>query len=94
VQPGDKLEIDLAYLDAGSGDIALDYDSTDFQSTDAGAWKRHPDVVHRLNSGQWKLARFNVDDAHFANRENGGTDFRFYNGGDALLISAVQVLRK
>lgn len=47
-----------------------------------------------MNSQQWKLARFYVNDARFANRENGWTDFRFYNGGDDLLISAVQVLRK
>jgi hypothetical protein len=47
-----------------------------------------------MNSRQWKLARFDVNDARFGNRENGGADFRFYNGGDDLLISAVQVLRK
>jgi hypothetical protein len=94
VQPGDKLEIDLTYFDEGSGDIALDYDSTDSQLPDAGAFKRPLNVIHRINSGQWKLARFYVNDAHFAHRENGRTDFRFYNGGDALLISAVQVLRK
>jgi hypothetical protein len=94
VKPGDKLEIDLTYFDDGSGDIALDYDSTDSQLPEAGAYKRHPDVIHRMNSRQWKLAHFNVDDARFAKRENGRTDFRFYNGGDSLLISAVQVLRK
>jgi hypothetical protein len=94
VQPGTKLEIDLTYFDAGSGDIAMDYDSADSQSTDAGAYKGYPNVVHRMNSGQWKLIRFYVNDARFANRQNGGADFRFYNGGDALLISAVQVLRK
>jgi len=94
VQPGAGLEIDLAYLDTGSGDIALDYDSTDFRLPNAGAFKRYPYALHRMNSGQWKLARFYVNDARFANRENGGADFRFYNGGDDLLIGAVQVLRK
>ena len=94
VSLGEKLEIDLAYFDAGSGDIALDYDSTDFRLPNAGAYKRYPYAIHRMNSQQWKLARFYVNDARFANRENGWTDFRFYNGGDDLLISAVQVLRK
>lgn len=94
VQAGARLEIDVAYYDAGSGDIALDYDSTDFQLPDAGAYKRYSFAIHRMNSQQWKLARFYVNDARFANRENGGADFRFYNGGDDLLISAVQVLRK
>jgi len=59
----------------------LDYDSTDSQLPLAGAYKRHPNIIHRMNSGQWKLVRFYVNDARFANRENGGTDFRFYNGG-------------
>jgi hypothetical protein len=94
VQPGARLELDLAYLDTGSGDIVLDYDSTDFRLPNAGAYKEYPYAIHRQNSGQWKLARFYVNDAHFANRENGGADFRFYNGGDDLLISAVQVRRK
>jgi hypothetical protein len=94
VQAGARLEIDVAYYDAGSGDIALDYDSTDFQLPDAGAYKRYSFAIHRMNSQQWKLARFYVNDARFANRENGGADFRFYNGGGDLLISAVQVLRK
>jgi hypothetical protein len=98
---GSSVEIDLAYLDAGSGDIALDYDSAEIRLSNAdlllpdpGAFERYPYVIHRMNSQQWKLARFYVNNARFANRENGGADFRFYNGGDDLLISAVQVLRK
>ena len=96
--PGATVEIDLAYLDTGSGDIALDYDSAEIQLSNAdlllpdpGAYKRYPYEVHRTNSGQWKLARFYVNDARFADRENGGADFRFYSGGDDLLISFVQV---
>ena len=87
------MEIDLSYFDAGSGVIVLHYDSTDFQSPMAGAFKGCPDVIHRANSGQWKVARFRLNDARFADRENGGTDFRFYNGGDDLLISAIEVTR-
>lgn len=92
-QSGGTVEFDLAYYDAGSGDIALDYDSTDFRLPDAGAYKRYPYTIHRMNSAQWKLAHFYVNDARFANRENNGADFRFYNGGDDLLISTVQVRR-
>jgi hypothetical protein len=97
---GASVEIDLGYLDAGSGDIALDYDSSEIRLSNAdlllpdpGAFKRYPYVIHRMNSGQWKLAHFYVNDARFANRENGGADFRFYNSGDDLLISVVQVHR-
>ena len=92
-QSGAAVEIELTYFDGGSGDIMLHYDSTDFNLPHAGAYKEHPSAFHRLNSGQWKVAHFRVNDARFANRENGGADFRFYNTGDDLLISAVQVLR-
>jgi hypothetical protein len=30
-------------------------------------------------------------DARFAGRQNGGADFRFFNGGDDLFIRAVRV---
>jgi len=92
-QSGGAVEIDVTYLDTASGVVVLHYDSTDFQSAMAGAYKGCPDVIHRANSGQWKVARFRLNDARFADRENGGTDFRFYNGGDELLISAVEVQR-
>ncbi|HEY4416434.1 MAG TPA: hypothetical protein VGO57_12150 [Verrucomicrobiae bacterium] len=93
VQPGAKLEIDLAYFDAGTGDIGLDYDSTDSRLVDGGAYKRYPYAIHLMNTGTWKLARFWVTDARFANRQNNGADFRFYNGSDDLRISAVQLQR-
>jgi GxGYxY sequence motif in domain of unknown function N-terminal/GxGYxYP putative glycoside hydrolase C-terminal domain len=92
-KPGASVEIDLGYLDSGSGDIVLDYDSTDSPLPDKGAFKRYPHAVQRMNSGQWKLAQFYVSDANFQNRENGGADFRFYNGGDDLLVSYVKVRR-
>lgn len=93
-EPGKTLEIDLAYFDSGSGDIGLDYDSNDARQALGGAYKRYPYSVHRINSKQWKLAQFYVNDAGFGHSENGGADFRFQNEGDDLLISAVQVLRK
>ena len=92
-QRGAAIDIELTYLDIGSGDIILHYDSTDSQLPDAGAYKGHRSAYHRLNSGQWKMVHFRVDDARFAHRENGGADFRFYSTGDDLQIGAVQVVR-
>ena len=90
---GGAMEIELEYFDMGTGDIALDYDSTDVRSAVEGAYKRPANIIHRTNSGGWQEARFRITDARFANRENGGADFRFYNGGDDLLIRAVRVRR-
>lgn len=91
--PGKILEIDLSYFDSGTGDIGLDYDSTDFRWVNGGDYKTDPDAIHRNDSGQWKVASFFVNDAAFGHLENGGADFRFYNGGDDLLVRAVQVQR-
>ena len=90
---GAAMEIELVYLDSGTGEIALDYDSLDPNPKIESAYKRHANIVHRANSGQWRLASFPLRDARFTNRENGGTDFRFYNGGDDLIIRAVRVRR-
>jgi hypothetical protein len=91
--PAAIMEIELEYFDAGSGDIALDYDSTDVRAPLGGAYKRHPVIIHRSNKGGWQKARFQVNDGYFGSAQNGGADFRFYNGGDDLLIRAVHVRR-
>lgn len=87
------MEIELEYFDAGTGEIALDYDSIDVRAPVAGAYKRHPVIIHRSNTGVWQRGRFQINDAYFGGAQNGGADFRFYNGGDALLIRAVRVRR-
>ncbi|MGD1089546.1 MAG: hypothetical protein ABR955_12615 [Verrucomicrobiota bacterium] len=91
--PHTNFEIELEYLDVGYGVIGLDYDSSDLQARMNGVYKPHPHAVDRTNTGQWRVARFQMNDALFAGRQNGGADFRFYNGGDDLLIRAVQVRR-
>jgi hypothetical protein len=88
---GSALVIQLEYLDAGSGEIALDYDSSNARAPVHGAYENHPLGVHRTNSGQWQTVRFRINDARFRGSENGGTDFRFYNGGDDLLVHSVRV---
>jgi hypothetical protein len=85
------LEIQVEFLDIGHGGIALDYDSTDKQALVSGAYKNHPVSIHCTNSGQWRSAIFHVSDARFQGSENGQTDFRFYNGGDDMIIHAVRV---
>ena len=85
------VEIELEYLDKGRGLVELEYDSTDSTAPIAGAYKPHPQRLKRTNSGEWRTARFRLDDARFAGSQNGMADFRFYNAGDDLLVSAVRV---
>ena len=91
--PGKTLEIELDYLNAGLGDLVLEYDSSDIRAPLGGAYKKHPLTLRRTNDGHWQLGRFRVIDAGFGGLQNGGADFRFYNGGDDLLIRAVRVRR-
>ncbi len=85
------LEIQVEYLDAGTGDISLDYDSADRRARGGGAYKNHSTVIHCTNSGQWRKTRFYLPDARFRGDENCQSDFRFYNGGDDMIIRAVRV---
>ena len=93
VPPGNEVEIELDYLDAGTGRIVLEYDATDSRATHSGAYKAHPRVISRSASGAWRKAVFRVADAKFGGRQNGDADFRFFNGGDDLLVRAVTVRR-
>jgi hypothetical protein len=85
------LEIQVEYLDIGTGAIGLDYDSTDPRAAFGGAYKTHSTVIHCTNSGQWRKARFHLPNARFRGSENCQTDFRFSNGGDDMIIRAVRV---
>ena len=90
---GTPLEIQFEYLDAGTGPIVLEYDSTDARAPVAGAYKPHPQVLHRAGTGQWRQAVFPLNDARFSGRQNGEADFRFFNGGDDLWVRAVTLRR-
>ena len=92
-RPGEVLEIELEYLDIGSGEVGLDYDSRDLQAPLAGAYKHHSFTINRANSGQWRKASFRLNDARFNGSQNEHADFRFYNGGDELVIRSVRVRR-
>ena len=76
----------------GNKDL-LEYDATDSRATHSGAYKAHPRVISRSASGAWRKAVFRVADAKFGGRQNGDADFRFFNGGDDLLVRAVTVRR-
>jgi hypothetical protein len=90
---GGAARIELEYLDRGQGAIVLEYDSSDASAPYAGAYKAHPLAPPRTNSGQWRTAAFELRDPRFAGSQNGQADFRFYNGGDDLLVKAVKVKR-
>ncbi len=83
VQAGLNAVVEVVYRDVGSGNLNVQYDST-------GAPYRNANSVALENSGEWRTARFYLDDALFANRQNGMSDFRIT--GNNIPIDSVRVL--
>jgi hypothetical protein len=65
----------VVYLDQGTGQWELRYDST------SGA-EKSAIVVKKGNSNQWKEVVLDLTDVAFTNRQEGGTDLSLYNMGD------------
>jgi hypothetical protein len=78
----------VTYLDEGTDRFVLQYDSNDCAAPVNGAYKDGPGVT-RTDTGTWKTATLDLPDARFANRENGGSDFRLFAGGGALTVHSV-----
>jgi hypothetical protein len=92
--PGTPLEVQLDFWDQGAGQLLLEYDATDAKAPHGGAYKPHPDQVRLTGSERWRTASFPIADARFTGGQNGEADFRFYNGGESLLVRAVRIQRK
>lgn len=83
-----SFEVRVEYLDVGSGALGLEYDSAD-----SSPERRYKSAGEREfgDSGDWKVARFTLPDAYFANRQAGGADFRLTVRGRGLTIRWILV---
>ena len=84
IQAGLNTIIEVVYQDVGTGSLRVQYDSTSVAY-------RLASPVSLQNTGEWRTARFYLDDAFFGNRQNGGSDFRLR--GSNVPIDRVRVLR-
>src|ERR671915_1661937 len=80
--------VEVEYLDEGTQAFGLQYDSNDCNATLNGAYKDAPQV-QRTGSGEWRTATFELSDARFASRQNGGADFRLAAGSSTLTVHRV-----
>ncbi len=75
---GDRSVVDVTvvYHDRGSGELYLQYDSTDpAGSSSDGAYR--PSIAVQLDdTGEWRSHTFRLIDAGFGGRQNGGADLR------------------
>ena len=84
VQAGLNAVVEVVYHDVGSGSLKIQYDATDAAYKNTGS-------IQLTGSNEWRTARFYLDDALFANRQNGGADFRVVGSG--IPIDQVRVLK-
>ena len=91
-EPAGPVAIQVEYLDQGTAEFGLDYDSTDPTAPVDGAFKTAP-PVGRTDSNEWRTHTFVLPDARLANREHLGADFRLWARGDDLRVRRVAVRR-
>jgi hypothetical protein len=70
-----SVTVAVDYYDGVTGTLALDYDSTDLSFPFDGAYKRTASVP-LTGAGVWRTATFELPDAFFGDRQNGGADLR------------------
>jgi len=91
-----RVSVEMDYYDEGTGEFFLEYDSSD-QSVlivpDRPGAFRGSEHVSLGDTRQWKTAVFEIDDALFVGRCNGG-DFRITVPEGTLAVSAVRVARR
>jgi hypothetical protein len=78
--------VKVVYFDKGFGTIQLRYDSTAetiYDGKKAGVWKPAGEV-NCVNSSRWKVAEFELPDAKFSKRCNGG-DLRLQSTGGLVV---------
>ncbi|MFC7643855.1 hypothetical protein ACFQX6_26095 [Streptosporangium lutulentum] len=76
--------LQVEYFDEGGATFRVQYDSTSSAYGSTGS-------VNRTGSNTWKTAGFELMDARFANRENGGADFRVEAGTAGVTFHSVKL---
>ena len=89
-EPKGPVEVAVEYLDRGTAEFGIDYDSTDETAMIKGAFKSAV-RCRKTNTGEWKTHVFVLADARFTNREHMGSDFRLAAYGEDLLVRRVEV---
>ncbi len=84
---GRDVTILVDYLDTSTGTFRLDYESTEqvYENTEE---------VLLSGSGEWRTHRFEISNAHFANGQNGFSDFRIHKSGGNLFVRGVSVAKE
>jgi hypothetical protein len=84
-----NIQIKITYLDNFAGKWWVEYDAANGDL----ATKKSVEISN-TNNNKWKTITLNIPDAGFSNRQNGGMDFRIYNGGNSdISVRFVRVIK-
>lgn len=82
--------VTVEYLDRGVGWFRLDYDSNDPEAILQGAYTP-TETVSLFGDGKLKSYTFKLKRVKFANRENGGSDFRIATNTEGLFVKSIKL---
>lgn len=85
--------VEFTYWDEGFEALVPQYDSWDAEATLDGAYKSAP-AIRCGHQGGWKTSKVKVSDARFANRQNGGADFRLAAQGGRIAVSSIRLWKE
>jgi predicted amidohydrolase YtcJ len=78
--PTSQVRIEIEYLDEGVDNFNIQYDAVSGGADGSGRFK-NSDIITKKGTGEFKTAIFTLNDAFFANRDN-GADFRLDDHSD------------
>jgi hypothetical protein len=87
---GGDTYVQVEYYDEQPGSLTLQYDSTDAAAPLEGRYK-NAEAVPLTGSKSWQRHTWKLSDARFANRQNGGADFRLAVGPETVIVRRVTV---
>jgi hypothetical protein len=82
--PTTRVRVEVEYFDQGTDTFELQYDALSGGPLSDGRFKG-AGLLHKSDSGQFRTAAFDLDDAYFANRDN-GADLRISDNGDGAEV--------
>lgn len=86
-----SFAVTVEFLDAGEGSFWLEYDSGDAKLPAADRPLKRAGEVRFTGTGDWRMERFDLPDAVFANGQKGGADFRLGVERRGLTVRSVAV---
>jgi len=86
-----EVYITLEYFDTGNESLTLQYDSSDTAPFPDDMYKSGGSI-QLTDSNTWKIHTYQVTDAYFGNRQNGGADFRIFGSlNNSFYLDVVRV---